>query len=166
FGVATIIGLEALETLDLRQLGQLAILGATLSYAFASVWGRVQLAGVPPVLNAAGMLTASSLLVVPLALWVDGAPEAALSGAVLGSILGLGILATAVAYLLYFEIMRLSGAANTMLVTLLIPPFALMLGWAFLDETVSTRSLVGFALIALGLAVIDGRPFRRSAATV
>jgi len=160
-GVAVIIGPEALGGLDLRDLAQLAILGAGLSYAFASVWGKVSLRGIAPEVNAFGMLTGSTVLAIPLVLAFEGVPSFEYSWAVWGSLLGIAWLATALAYLLYFGILVRAGAANLMLVTLLVPPFAVALGAAFLGERLSSVAGIGFALIALGLAVTDGRLFRR-----
>ncbi len=160
-GVAVIVGPEVLAGLDLRDLAQLAVLGATLSYAFASVWGKVALRGIAPEVNAFGMLAGSTALMIPLALIAEGVPSFNYSWAVWGSLLGIAWLATAFAYLLYFGILVRAGAANLMLVTLLVPPFAVGLGAAFLDERLPPEAWIGFALIALGLAVTDGRLFRR-----
>ncbi len=159
-GVAAIMGPSAASGLDLRNLGQLAILGAALSYSFASVWGKTALKGHAPEVNAFGMLTASALLMLPLAIYAEGIPSFALSPSVWAALLGLAWLATALAYLLYFGILIRAGAANLMLVTLMIPPFAIGLGWMFLGERLGIEAIIGFALIALGLAVTDGRLFR------
>jgi len=159
-GVAAIMGPSAASGFDLRNLGQLAILGAALSYSFGSVWGRIALSGQKPQVNAFGMLVASTLMMIPLALYSEGFPNLALSAGVWGSLLGLSLLATAMAYLLYFGILIRAGAANLTLVTLLIPPFAVTLGRMFLGERLGIEALIGFALIALGLAITDGRLIR------
>lgn len=159
-GVAVIIGPEALRGLDLRDLAQLAILGAALSYAVAGVWGKVALRGIAVEVNAFGMLAGSTALMIPLVLIFEGVPSFGYSAPVWASLLGIAWLATALAYLLYFGILVRAGAANLMLVTLLIPPFAVALGAAFLGERLPPAAYAGFALIALGLAVTDGRLFR------
>ena len=156
-GVAVIIGPQALAGLDLRDLAQLAILGAALSYAFASVWGKISLKGIAPQVNAFGMLTGSTVLIIPLVLVFEGVPSLDYTLPVWGALLGIAWLATALAYLLYFGILIRAGAANLMLVTLMIPPFAVGLGAAFLGERLAPAAWAGFALIALGLAVTDGR---------
>ncbi|MBX2824152.1 MAG: DMT family transporter [Gammaproteobacteria bacterium] len=161
-GVAVIMGLDALTNFDLRNLAQLAILGAALSYAFASVWGKRFLAGHPPVSNAFGMLVGSTILMIPTVLLVEGTPSFSLSAGVWTTLLALAILSTAVAYLLYFEILVRAGSANLMLVTLLIPPIAVTLSSVFLGETLGSEAWWGFGLIAIGLAVTDGRLFRRA----
>ncbi|WP_245890504.1 DMT family transporter [Roseovarius confluentis] len=160
-GVAAIMGPDLLRGVDLRNLAQLAVLGAALSYALASVWAKRALAGQAPQMNALGMLIGSSLLMLPVALWVDGVPRFDLSMHVWAALVSLAALSTALAYLLYFAILRRAGAANLMLVTLMIPPFAAGLGAVFLGERLSAEAWVGFGLIALGLLVTDGRVLRR-----
>jgi drug/metabolite transporter (DMT)-like permease len=156
-GVAVIIGLDALTNFDPRNLGQLAILGAALSYAFAGVWGKRYLSDYPPIMNAFGMLVGGSVLMIPVAFYVEGLPTLALSLDVWASLLAVALLSTAVAYLLYFEILVRAGSANLMLVTLLIPPIAVGLGYTFLGERLGSEAGYGFALIAFGLAITDGR---------
>ena len=157
FGVAVIMGFDALTNLDLRNLAQLAVLGAALSYAFASVWAKVSLSGNAPEMNALGMLTGSTVLMIPIAIWSDGLPVLTLSPNIWASLISVAIFSTAVAYLLYFAILARAGAANLMLVTLLIPPFAIGLGVTFLGERLGLEAWLGFGLIALGLAITDGR---------
>ena len=157
FGVAVIMGLDALTNLDPRNLAQLAILAAALSYAFASVWGKLKLGGIAPEMNALGMLIGSTILMIPIAILSDGLPVFNLSGGVWASLIAVAILSTAVAYLLYFAILARAGSANLMLVTLLIPPFAIGLGVLFLGEKLGLEAWIGFGLIAIGLMITDGR---------
>ncbi len=158
-GVAFIMGPSALTDFNPSNLAQLAILGATLSYAFAGVWGKTALAGQPPLMNALGMLIGSTVLMIPIVLVFDGPPNLALSAGVWGALIGMAVLSTALAYFLYFAILVRAGAANLLLVTLLIPPFAIGLGVLFLGEQMGLEAWIGFAIIALGFAVTDGRLF-------
>ncbi|WP_235871399.1 DMT family transporter [Shimia sediminis] len=160
-GVAFIMGPDALRRFDLGNLAQLAILGAALSYAFAGVWGRVGLAGQPPLMNALGMVMGSTLLMIPIVLMVDGPPRLDLAFGTWSALLAVAALSTSLAYVLYFAILARAGAANLLLVTLLIPPFAIGLGVMFLNEQMKPEAWVGFAIIALGFAVTDGRLFGR-----
>ncbi len=160
FGVAVIMGLDALTNFDLRNLAQLAILGAALSYAFAGVWGKRFLSGFPPIMNAFGMLVGSAVLMIPVAILAEGVPAIDLSVEVWASLLAVSLLSTAMAYLLYFEILVRAGSANLMLVTLLIPPFAVGLSYTFLGERLGSEAWLGFGLIAIGLSVTDGRLWR------
>ena len=122
FGVAVIMGLDALTNFDPRNLAQLAVLGAALSYAFAGVWGRRFLSGYPPIMNAFGMLVCSTALMIPTAIYFEGIPTVSLSIEVWNSLLAVAVLSTALVYLLYFKILVRAGSSNLMLVTLLIPP--------------------------------------------
>ena len=161
FGVAAIMGLDALTSFDLRNLAQLAILGAAMSYAFAAVWGKRFLADYPPVMNAFGMLVASTLLMIPVAFMSEGAPVLSLSAEVWASLVAVAILSTALAYLLYFKILARAGSSNLLLVALLIPPVAVGLGVTILGEKMGNDALLGFGLIAVGLLVTDGRLIAR-----
>ncbi|WP_122072120.1 DMT family transporter [Pseudophaeobacter sp. EL27] len=156
-GVAVIMGPAALTSLDPRNLAQLAVLAAAFSYALASVWGKLFLGGQPPLMNALGMVTGSTVLMLPLVLYVEGLPRFDLSIDVWGALIGIAVLSTALAYLMYFEILRRAGSANLMLVTLLIPPVAVALGAGFLGEQLGTEAFIGFVIIGLGLVVTDGR---------
>lgn len=158
-GVAVVMGAKALTGFNLSNLAQLAILGAALSYAFASVWGKTMLSGQPPLMNALGMLIGSTMLMIPIVLLIDGPPETSLSLSVWAALFGVAALSTALAYVLYFAILVRAGAANLMLVTLLIPPFSIGLGALFLGERIGAEAYIGFGIIIVGFAVTDGRLF-------
>ncbi|MDX1575027.1 MAG: DMT family transporter [Kiloniellales bacterium] len=160
-GVAVMIGPAALGSLGLAVLAQIAVLGAAVSYAFAGIYGR-RFRDTPPLITAAGQVTASTLLLCPLALAVDRPWALAMPGpTALAALLGLGLLSTAAAYVIYFRILARSGATNLLLVTFLIPVSAILLGALILDERLTVLQLAGMGLIALGLAAIDGRMLRR-----
>ena len=160
-GVATAIGLESVRNFDITSLAQLAVIGGTISYAFASVWARVRLVGLSPQVAAAGMLSGSSLVMVPAAFVIDGAPSSDISTTALAAIANYVIFATAGVYLLYYRILAAAGAANAMIVTLLIPPVSILLGAIALNESLSPNVYAGLALLALGLVILDGRVIAR-----
>jgi len=158
-GVTVMIGWQALGSLGLEVAAQLAVLGAALSYGFASVFGRrFRDLGVQPMATAAGQVTASALLMAPLMLVID-APWTlpAPSLITVGALVGLAVLSTALAYILFFRILAGAGSVNISLVTFLIPPTAIALGIGFLDERLEINHLIGMALIGVGLCAIDGR---------
>ncbi len=161
-GVAVMIGPAALAGLGANLLAQLACLGATLSYGFAGSFGRrFARMGVSPVQTAAGQVTASALILLPVSLLLDQPWTLAMPGGeVIASILALALLSTAVAYILFFRLLASAGATNIMLVTLLVPISAILLGATILGERLDPEHFAGMALIALGLAAIDGRPAR------
>ncbi|MDU8926871.1 DMT family transporter [Alisedimentitalea sp. MJ-SS2] len=160
-GVIAAIGPTNLAALDPTNLAQFAALAATLSYAFAGVWARKMLAGLPAETAAAGMLTASALITLPAALIIDGPLDLTLAPATWGGIAYMSVIGTALAYLLYYRVLAAAGSGNLMLVTLIIPPVAIALGAWVRAEQITSGALMGFALIALGLVIIDGRLLRR-----
>ena len=161
FGVATAIGLDFLRNFDLSSLAQLAVLLGTVSYAFASVWARTRLSGLSPQVAAAGMLTGASVITLPLAWIVEGPINLSLQPDTTLAIAYYTLIATAGAYLLYYRVLAMAGSGNLMLVTLLVPPVAITLGAWILDEALGPNAYLGFALLALGLVILDGRLFRR-----
>ena len=158
-GVVVLIGPDALIG-GSALWAQMACLGAALSYAFAGVYGRrFRRMGIAPAEAAAGQVTASAVLILPIMLVVDqpwtlSAPP---SLTVWLALAGLALLSTALAYVLYFRILAAAGATNLLLVTLLIPVPATLLGAAVLGEQLEPRHFAGMALIGLGLVLIDGR---------
>ena len=164
-GVIVMMDLSSIATSSL--LAQLAILAAALSYACASVYGRrFKATGLNPILVAAGQVTGSTLLLLPIALWVDGNdPYANMPAQVWAAIISLAMFSTAAAYILYFKLLASAGATNILLVTLLVPVSAILLGWLFLEESLQTPHIIGMAMIALGLSAIDGRLWRRASET-
>ena len=160
-GAVTVIGPDAVRGLDLTAWAQLALIGAALCYALAGAFNRARLSGLTPQVAAAGMLTASSLIIVPVALMVEGVPTFAYGGLTWVAIAYLSIAATALAYLLYYRVLAMAGSGNVLLVTLLVAPVAILLGAMFLNETLSLRAYAGFTLLAAGLVVIDGRILKR-----
>jgi drug/metabolite transporter (DMT)-like permease len=159
-GVAVMVGLDALHGLGAGVVAQVAALSASIFYALASVFGR-GFSGITPMITAAGQVTGSSLIMIPLALTVE-APRlsASVPGEAWGAVIGLAVLCTAFAYCLYFSILQRAGATNIMLVTFLTPPSAILLGVLFLGETIAISEVAGMLAIGIGLALIDGRLLR------
>lgn len=156
-GTAVLIGPSAISGLGAPVWAQLAIIGAAVSYGFAATYGK-RFGDLPPVVTATGQLTASSVIMLPAILvldrpWTIPFPP----GSIVAAILLLAVLSTSLAYILYFRIIASAGATNASLVTLIVPPSAILLGVAFLDERMTAEALAGLLLIALGLLTIDGR---------
>lgn len=158
-GVAMMIGPSLLSNLGNGAIAQLACVAASLSYALAAVWARrFKAMRLAPMAVTTGQLTVGAMVMLPVALivdqpWLNPLPSA---GA-WASILALALVCTAFAYVLYFRLIDSAGATNALLVTLLVPPTAILLGSAFLGEALAPQDFLGLGLIALGLAAIDGR---------
>ncbi|MDE1993677.1 MAG: DMT family transporter [Rhizobiaceae bacterium] len=158
-GVALMIGPAVLSSLGSNVLPQLAVLGAAFSYSLAGIFGRrFRRMGLAPIIPAAGQVTASTILLLPIALIADRPWTLAIpSGETWAALAGLALLSTAIAYVLFFRILATAGATNLMLVTFLIPVSAILLGAMILGEQLQMKHFIGMAMIAIGLAAIDGR---------
>ena len=161
-GVAVMVGPAAIAGLGIDVVSQLAVLGASVSYAVAGVFGRrFRSMDLNPVVTAAGQVTSSTLMLLPVALLVDRPWTLPLpSLAVWSSVLGMATLSTAFAYIIYFRILATAGATNLLLVTFLIPVSAILLGFLVLGESLDRHHFLGMILIGFGLASIDGRLLR------
>lgn len=161
-GVAVMIGFEALHSLGTNVVAQIVCLAGAVSYAFAGIFGRrFRLMGVTPMVTATGQVIASSVILLPLVMvmdqpWTLPAP----SPRAIGALVGVAAISTALAYVLYFRILATAGATNLLLVTFLIPVSAILLGTLFLGEVLHAKHFAGMALIGVGLAAIDGRPWK------
>jgi EamA-like transporter family. len=167
-GVSILVGPEAMFGQPANLFGMVLILGAACSYGFSALWGR-RFKETPPLVTATSQLICSTAILLPLALVIDR-PWALLAlprtSAIL-AVIGLAFLSTALAYIVFFRIMAISGPTNTMLVTLLIPVSAIAFGTVFLGEVLLPRHIAGALVIATALVILDGRVFnllaRRSA---
>jgi drug/metabolite transporter (DMT)-like permease len=159
-GVVLIIGPEALQGLGADIAAQTAILAAALSYACAGIFGRrFRAMRIPALVTATGQLTASTVMMIPLAIVVDRPWMLPMRGLeIWGAVLGLVLLSTALAYILYFRVLATAGATNVLLVTFLIPVSAILLSTTILGEQLDPEHFTGMGIIGLGLALIDGRP--------
>lgn len=158
-GVVVMIGPDALAGLGTNLLAQLAVLAAALSYALAGVYSRrFKRMQISPVIAAAGQVSASAVILIPLALWLEQPltlPTPSLHS--LAAIAALAIFSTAVAYIFYFRLIATAGATNLLLVTFLIPVTAVLLGTLLLGESLQMPHVLGMLLIGIGLIAIDGR---------
>lgn len=158
-GVAVLVGPSLLLDPGRAALAKLACIAASVSYGFASVFGRrFAREGVSPLSATFGQIVTSTLVIFPIALFFH--PVATLAAApveVYLALLGLGIVSTAFAYVLFYKILARAGATNVSLVTLLVPVSATILGALVLDETLTPMQGLGMALISIGLLVMDGR---------
>ncbi len=158
-GVAVLMGPTGLDLNFSRALGMGAVLLASLSYGISGSWAK-RFRGVPALTTSACQLTCSTAIMAPLVLafdppWAQAVP----SLKVMLSVLAIATLCTALAYILFFTIIRRAGASNVLLVTLLVPFSATALGIVFLGEQLHATDLAGAALVGLALLIIDGRPY-------
>ncbi len=158
-GVTVLIGFESLEGLGVNVIAQYAILGAACSYAFAAIYGR-RFKEFHPLVVAAGMLCCSTVMSLPLVLIFEQPLDLSPGWITISALVGLALVSTSLAYLIYFKILASAGATNILLVTFLIPVSAILLGTFVLGEQLSSSVFMGMTLIFIGLMAIDGRIFR------
>ena len=160
---AGLIGVIILHGQDLgfnnsQGIGILLCLAAAFSYGLSALYARRKLSNSPPLATATFQLLASSLMMAIVAAVVERPWQLPMPGATTWlSMAGLAALSTALAYIVFFQILRRSGSSNVMLVTLLIPVTALLLGYLVLGESISSREIAGAIVIGSALLLIDGR---------
>jgi len=165
--VAGLIGVIILQGggLELESgqgVGILLCLGAAFSYGLSALVARRLPADAPPIGTATFQMLASAVMMTVVAGVVDRPWQLPMPGAATWlAVLGLAALSTALAYIVFFQIMQRSGATNVMLVTLLIPVTAILLGYLMLGEKISGQEIVGALVIGSALLLIDGRVLKR-----
>ncbi len=163
FGVIVLRGLD-LHVDSQQSFGILLCLAATVVFGFSALWAKRELHGVEPLAAATFQLICSGLMMFMLAMAIDRPWQLPMPHVTtLLALVSLAALSTALAYILFFQIIRGSGPGNVMLVTLLVPVTAIALGYVVLDEVVTLREIVGALIIASGLVIMDGRLLSRFA---
>ncbi|NEW99659.1 DMT family transporter [Rhodopseudomonas sp. BR0G17] len=162
-GVAVgILGVAILRGVDLREaqtgIGVGLCLLAALSYGVSALLARRHLVGFAPLTTATSQMVAATIITGVVAAGVDQPWRILVpSWPVILAVVALGTLSTALGYVLFFRIVARSGSTNVMLVTLLIPVTAILLGTLVLREAIGARELIGAGVIASALLIIDGR---------
>ena len=159
-GVAMLIGIESLRGFGIEVMGQLAVVGATFSYACAAIYGR-RFKGINPLIVATGMLCGSTIMMTPLALVIEQPWNLSPGITTLMALFGLAAVSTSLAYIIYFQVLATAGPTNLLLVTFLIPVSAILLGVVVLGERLAWNAFAGMGLIFIGLIAIDGRLLKR-----
>ncbi len=161
-GVVVLIGADALADAGTHFVPEVAVLAASVFYAFSAIFGRrVARLGVAPLAAATGQIVSAAAIMVPLALiferpWLLPVPGLD----VIASLVALAALSTTVAYVIFYRVLATAGSVNLMLVTFMVPVGAVILGAIFLGERLAANHFIGMIAIGLGLAAIDGRVFR------
>ena len=159
-GVALLVGAQT----GGQVVGALAVLGAALSYSVSALFAGKRLGTLPPLHIAAGQLACGVVLLAPLGL--AQLPDEAPPAKAILAIVALGALGSALAYVLYFALIATAGAFRAILVTYLVPAFALVYGAVFLDEQVTASAVAGLVLILGGTTLATGVTRLRAARSV
>jgi drug/metabolite transporter (DMT)-like permease len=155
-GVAVLVGWSPLPVTAELLTAAGALLLAALCYGLGAVYSKT-LPSAPPLMLATGQqLAAALLLLLPALATLPAAPD--LAPPVLGSLLGLAVLSTAAAYLIYFRLIERIGPTGTLSVGYLIPFFGLLWGTVALAEPINAGALAGLAVILLSVALVTVPP--------
>ena len=149
-GISLIVGVDAFSGLGSQAVPQLAIVTATIAYACAALFGR-HFTGMDPLLPAAGSMLAGTALLIPAALIVDQPWELSPSVESLFALLALSTVSTALAFAIYFRLIRTLGSVGTTAVSYLRVPIGVAIGLIFLGERLSGTAWAGLALVVLGV---------------
>lgn len=149
-GVALLVGVQE----GGQVLAALAVVGTALCYAISVLYAGRTVRDLPPLHVSIGQLGCAAVLIAPLALLQ--LPESAPPASAIAAVAALGAFGSGLAYLLYFAIIASAGASRAILVTYLVPGFAVVYGGLFLGESVSATALTGLGLVLGGTAIATG----------
>lgn len=156
-GLVVMVGPSALAGVGQDIPAQLACLLATACFAGAAVYARRLVGHVQPMAAATGQMITAAVMLLPLPLLFETPFASPPSPTAIAALLTLALVATSFTYLLYFRLIATAGASNAMLIALLMPPVAIVLGVTVLGESLTSGDIAGMALILVGLVIIDGR---------
>jgi drug/metabolite transporter (DMT)-like permease len=159
-GVTVLVGWDPTPLNGVVLLSVAAMLVASLSYALGATYVKSSFSGIPPLGMAIGQLGAATALLLPFS--VVSVPGEAPSFPVVLSMLGLALLSTAAAYLIYFRLIENVGPTSTVTVTLLVPVFGLLFGVLLLEEPFGSGTLAGLGIILSSVVLITGISLRKT----
>lgn len=154
-GVVTLTGGNVLDVTSGSAVGQLAVVAAAACYGAASVYAKILLR-TQDALSMTGIKLAVGAVIAAAATGItQGVPAyGALSLEGVLALLALGVLSTALAFILYFWLVRAAGSVYASLVTYIVPVFGLLLGWGVLGEEIGTSTAFGAVLITAGVGAV------------
>ena len=158
-GICLIVGFEALNGLGHSLLAQLGLVAAAVCYGCAAMFGRV-FKGLDPMVPAAGSLLSGTAMLLPASLVIDRPWTLAPSAASMMAVLALAVLSTALAFTIYFRLIKTLGPMSTAAQAYLRVPIGVMIGVVFLGETPSPTAWIGLACIVAGVVAMT-LPARR-----
>ncbi|MEO5941025.1 MAG: DMT family transporter [Candidatus Limnocylindrales bacterium] len=156
-GVAILVGVDIADLGSANAVGELALLGATVSYAVGNVYAKAHVHGLRPMIPAVFQVFFGVLVTGALAFTVEAPLSVVWVPETLFAVVWLGLLGSGLAYLCYFRILQHWGATRTSMVAYLLPVVGIGLGAVVLREAVSLSTLIGTVLVIGGIALVNSR---------
>jgi drug/metabolite transporter (DMT)-like permease len=159
-GVAVLVGWSPMPITGMVVLAVIAMIISSVSYGCAGIYAKRSFAGVSSLSMAVGQQISASMLLIPIGLgsFAVGEADKPMTLNPVLAMIGLGLVCTSFAYLLYFHLIHAVGPVRTSMVTFLIPPFGILWGWMFLDEHIKPSMLIGLALILISIRLVNRQP--------
>lgn len=155
-GLGFLVGPSLLEGQEATVLGILAIIVSTMSYAVALLYARRSIKGYAPIVLPTGQLLTAAFILIPIALIVESPFSIAPSWQAVGSLLGLSVFGTAVAFVLFYKFVESAPPSYISMVTYVVPVFGVCLGVFVLGEQLTWHTFVGFGLVLVGILFVNG----------
>jgi drug/metabolite transporter (DMT)-like permease len=152
-GICLILGVQTLGGIGRELWSQLAIIAATACYAAAAIFGK-NFKGLDPIMPAAGSLFCGTAILIPVSLVFDRPWTLSPSAASLIAVLGLGVLSTAIGFLIYFRLLHTLGSVGTTAQAYLRVPIGVALGVFFLGESLAPTAWIGLLCVVAGVAAM------------
>jgi drug/metabolite transporter (DMT)-like permease len=152
-GICLIVGVQAFSSIDQQLVAELAILAATVCYAGAAIFGR-NFQGLDPMLPAAGSLLCGAIVLIPISLVMDRPWTLAPSARSIIALICLAVFSTALAFTLYFRLIRTLGPVGATAQAYLRVPIGVAIGAAFLGESPAPTTLIGLFCVIVGVAAM------------
>ena len=155
-GVILVLGVEAVDGIQASVFGQLAVTGASFSYALAAIYGR-RFKNLPPVVTAGCAMTMAALLMTPLSLYIDRPWILTPNTEAVVAVVVLAVFSTAFAMIIYFRLLGTLGALGITSGSYLRAGFSVAFGVSFLGEPITWSLATGFVLIVAGVAILNSQ---------
>ncbi|MCT7374545.1 DMT family transporter [Chelativorans salis] len=152
-GICLIVGVQALSGLGRELWAQLAIVGATICYAGAAIFGK-NFKGLNPIMPAAGSMICGAAVLIPAGLITERPWTLAPSSESIMALLTLSVFSTALAFVIYFQLVQTLGSVGTTAQAYLRMPIGVAIGIFFLGESLSSTGLIGLVCVIAGVAAM------------
>jgi drug/metabolite transporter (DMT)-like permease len=154
--VGVIVAIGIAGATEGNWIGELCVLGAAVCYAISALYSRRVFGGMKPIVPSTGQMIASASLLIPIALIWDGMPTVLPSATSITALLILAVFCTAIAYILYYQLIDSVGATKASMVSFLIAPFGVVYGSVFLQEPINPNAIAGLVIIIVGIVIAGG----------